>query len=178
MKKKEIIIIIIIVLITLGFAFSSTIMDLFKKEEIKEEKEERFILINFKGELLEEFSVKVEKGVTFAYLIQFVEIHKNSFSINDIDLNEKYYESKDIFIKTKDTKSIEDEEITIDLENKININNALQKELIKIYGIGDKRAARIIEYRKNKRIEEWSELKALIEVSDYVIEQIKKEAIL
>jgi len=176
MKKKEILIIILIILITLGVAFSSTIIDFFKKDDviIEEEKEEKFITINFKGELLKEFEIKTKKGITFAYLYRFLENYLNSYSVIDIDFNETYNESTTIIIKSKDYK----EEIVEDLSNKININQALQKELIKLYGIGDKRALRIIEYRQNKKIETFEELQKLIEVSDYVIEQIKKEAFL
>ncbi len=177
MRKKEILIIILIIGVTLLVAFSSTIIDFFKNnnETVEtEEKEEKYITISFKGELIEEVSFKVRKGVTFAYLYQFLENYLNSYSVIDIDFNQSYSESTEIIISTSDIT----EEETEDLTNKICINTALQKELILLYGIGDKRALRIIEYRNNKLIEDWDELKKLIEVSDYVIEQIKKEAYL
>lgn len=179
MKKKEILIITLIVILTLGIAFSSTIIDIFKKneiqEEVTEEKEEKFIIISFKGELLKEIDIKAKKGVSFGYLYQFLENYLNSYSIVKNDFNETYYESKTIIIESIDIK---EEPIEEEIENKIDINKALTKDLVKLYGIGDKRALRIIEYRSEKKIEDWLELQKLIEVSDYVIEQIKKEAVL
>ena len=178
MKKKEILIIVLIITLTLGMAFSSTIIDLFKKDEKieLEEKEEKYITLSFKGELLKEFDIKTRKGVTFAYIYQFLEKYINSYSIVDIDFNKKFNESEIIIIDTLDKK--EEEEVKEDLTNKLNINEALEKELTKLYGIGDKRAKRKIDYRENKKIESFEELQKLIEVSDYVIEQIKKEAFL
>lgn len=180
MRKKEILIIILIIALTIGIGFSSNIIDYFKKnDEIKEEKEKdntKFIILSFKGELIQEVDFKLNKGVSFGYVYQFLNNYLNSYSIIDIDFNETFNESKTITIKSNDIKTQPEEEI--DLTDKISINRALQKELTNLYGIGDKRALRIIEYRKNKKIESFDELKQLIEVSDYVIEQIKKEAYL
>ena len=177
MRKKEILIIILIILTTLGIAFSSTIIDYFKNNSEVEEiiPEEKYITLSFKGELTKDVEFKLAKGVTFAYVYKFLENYLNSYSIVDIDFNEKFIESKEIIIKSKDLK---EEEEKVDLTGKICINTALEKELTKLYGIGDKRALRIIEYRKDKLIESFEELQKLIEVSDYVIEQIKKEAYL
>ncbi len=174
MKKKEILIIVLILLITLGVAFSSVIIDFFKKDEIEEQIEDEYITISFKGELLKEIDIKTYKGVNFGYLYQFLNNYINSYSIIDIDFKTEYFESTEIYIKSSDNY-IENVEITID---KIGINQALEADLIKLYGIGEKRALRIIEYRKNKTITDWDELKQLLEVSDYVIEKIKEEAFL
>lgn len=179
MRKKEILIIILIIALTIGIGFSSNIIDYFKKNDETEEKEKdntKFIILSFKGELIQEVDFKLNKGVSFGYVYQFLNNYLNSYSIIDIDFNETFNESKTITIKSNDIKTISEEEI--DLTDKICINRALQKELTNLYGIGDKRALRIIEYRKNKKIESFDELKQLIEVSDYVIEQIKKEAYL
>ena len=63
-------------------------------------------------------------------------------------------------------------------KHKININVASTDELITLYGIGEKRAQAIIDYRKNKKIESFSELKELLGVSDEVIINIKDKAVL
>lgn len=178
MRKKEILIIILIIITTLGIAFSSTIIDFFKhNDEVveKEEVDEKYIVLSFKGELIKEVEFKLSKGVTFAYVYKFLNIYLNSYSIIDIEFTKKFDESEEIIIKSTDIK--ENGEV-IDNTDKICINTALQKDLTKLYGIGDKRSLRIIEYRKNKLIESFEELQKLIEVSDYVIEQIKKEAYL
>ena len=64
------------------------------------------------------------------------------------------------------------------MDGKININSAALDELTTIYGIGIKRGNRIIEARSTKKISSWTELKALIEVSDEVMEKIKEQAVL
>ena len=53
-----------------------------------------------------------------------------------------------------------------------------KEELIKIYGIGEKRADKIIAYRKTTKIKSFEELKTLIGVSNEIIEKIKQQAIL
>ena len=129
MRKKEILIIILIIALTIGIGFSSNIIDYFKKnDEIKEEKEKdntKFIILSFKGELIQEVDFKLNKGVSFGYVYQFLNNYLNSYSIIDIDFNETFNESKTITIKSNDIKTQPEEEI--DLTDKISINRALQK---------------------------------------------------
>ena len=47
-----------------------------------------------------------------------------------------------------------------------------------LYGIGEARANKIIEYRKNKKIETWDEFKKIIGVSNEIMEAIKEKAVL
>lgn len=174
MKKKEIIIIAVVILITLIFSSSSMIISLFQKNDVIEEKEERYITIKFKGELIKEVDFKFNKGVTFGYIYKYLKNYLNSYSIIDIDFNTTYEENKTIYIESSDYKN--EEEIIND--GKIDVNSAEIDILTTIYGIGIKRANRIIEARKTKKISSWAELKALIEVSDEVISKIKEQAFL
>ena len=175
MKKKEIIIIVLIVFVTIALSSSSMIISLFQKnEDVIEEKEDRYITLSFKGELSEEVEFKFNKGVTFGYALKFLINYRNSYSVFNIDKNTTYVESQIIYIESSDYKS---EEVVIN-DGKIDINLAELDELTDIYGIGIKRAGRIIEARKSKKISSWSELKSLIEVSDEVLSKIKEQAFL
>lgn len=174
MKKKEIIIIALVILITLIFSSSSMIISLFQKDDVIEEKEERYITITFKGELIKEVEFKFNKGVTFGYVYKYLKNYLNSYSIINIDFNTIYEENKTIYIESSDYKNEEEKEN----DGKIDLNSAELDVLTTIYGIGIKRANRIIEARRTKKISSWSELRALIEVSDEVISKIKEQAFL
>lgn len=178
MKKKEIIIIILIISLTIILSSSSFIIGCFKKEdEVVEQKEEkRFITLSFKGELIKEVEFKFERGVSFGYVYKYLNNYLNSYSIIDIELTTTYLEDEIIYIKSNDYKN--EEEIVNENEGKIDINNAEIDELTTIYGIGIKRANRIIEARKTKKISSWTELKSLIEVSNEVMDKIKEQAFL
>lgn len=177
MKRKEIIIIIAVIFVTILLSSSSIFINYFNKnDEIKEENNQRYITISFKGELIKEIEFKFNKGVTFGYVYKYLKNYLNSYSIIDIDFNTTYYNDEIIYISTSD---YDDENKVVDInEGKIDINNAEIDELTNIYGIGIKRAGRIIEARKTKKISSWAELKGLIEVSDEVISKIKEQAFL
>ena len=51
-------------------------------------------------------------------------------------------------------------------------------EKLYVYGIGEKRANKIIEYRKGKKISSFDELQKILGVSDEVIRKIKSQTIL
>ena len=175
MKKKEIIIIIIIIFITIALSSSSMIISLFQKnDDVVEQKNEKYITLEFKGELIEDVELNFNKGVTFGYVYKYLKNYTNSYSIIDIDFKTTYEENETIYISSSDYKAEE----VIDNDGKIDINSAELDVLTTIYGIGVKRAGRIIEARKTKKISSWSELKSLIEVSDEVISKIKEQAFL
>ena len=175
MKKKEIIIIIIIILFTILLSSSSMIVSLFNRnDDVIEQKEEKYITLTFKGELIREVELKFNKNVSFGYAYKYLKNYTNSYSIIDIDFKKTYEEDEIIYISSSDYKA---EEETIN-DDKIDINSAELDVLTTIYGIGVKRAGRIIEARKTKKISSWSELKSLIEVSDEVISKIKEQAFL
>ncbi len=178
MKKKEIFAIIIIVGLTIFLAFLPTIINSNNKKDddviLKEEKQ-NILNIKITGELkIEEINLKIPYGYTYGYIIQKIDPYLNEYSIVSDDLKKRYYSDETIIIESKDINN----EVVIDTLNKININKASSEELISLYGIGEKRAQAIIDYRKNKKIETFSELKELLGVSDEVINNIKDKAIL
>ncbi len=178
MKKKEIFAIIIILGLTIFLAFLPTIINSNNKKEddvILNEEKPKYIIITIKGELkIEEINLKIPYGYTYGYIIQKIDPYLNEYSIVSDNLKKRYYNDETIIIESKDINN----EVVIETSNKININTASSDELITLYGIGEKRAQAIIDYRKIKKIESFSELKELLGVSDEVINNIKDKAIL
>ncbi len=176
-RKKEIIVIVLIILVTVALAFIPMIINYTKSdsEAITESKRPTTVNIKVTGELkLDEINIKIPYGYTYGYIINKIELYLNDYSVIDDDRNKRYYEDSTVVIETRDIKSVTIE----DNSDKININTANAGELTSLYGIGDKRALLIIEYRQKKNIESFEELKELIGVSDEVIKRIKEKAIL
>ena len=61
---------------------------------------------------------------------------------------------------------------------KVSISYSSFDELITVYGIGEKRANKIIDYRKNKKILSYKELQQILGVSNEVMVKIKSQTIL
>ncbi|MBR6072543.1 MAG: helix-hairpin-helix domain-containing protein [Acholeplasmatales bacterium] len=177
-RKKEIIIIILIVGITIFLAFMPMLLAN-RNSEIEENSTNNKSTINItvKGELkVEEVNIRIPYGYAYGYVITKIEAYLNKYSIVSSNKTKRYYDDSIIVIESSDTKK--DYTEAIDTNDKIDINNANLDELIKLYGIGEKRAKAIIEYRDKKKIETFVELKELLGVSDEVINNIKEKAFL
>ena len=162
-KKKEIIIIVLIISVTIFLAFMPMILSK-RGETEKEEKKPTTISITIKGELKkEEVKIKIPYGYSYGYIISKIEVYLNNYSIVDGNKTKRYYEDTVIVIKSTDTNKDTTEEITTD-SGLININQAPVDDLVKLYGIGEKRANAIIEYREKKKIESFEELRELLGV--------------
>ena len=146
------------------------------EDDIIKEEEKLTINITIKGELkVDELKIKIPYGYSYGYIINKIELYLNKYSVISNDRTKRYYEDSVIIIESNDTNNTKS---IIDNTGKININTALEDELVTLYGIGDKRAKAIIEYRKIKKIETFTELKELLGVSNEVIENIKEKAFL
>ena len=177
-RKKELIIIILIVAVTIFLAFMPMILSKKNESDVENivEEEKTTINITIKGELkVDELKLKIPYGYSYGYIINNIELFLNKYSVISDDRTKRYYEDTVIIIESNDTNNTES---IIDNTGKININTALEDELVTLYGIGDKRAKAIIEYRKIKKIETFTELKELLGVSNEVIENIKEKAFL
>ena len=190
-KKKEIIIIISIIILTLLLAFLPNIINstkkknkVIKKEEYSSIYENNNIDIRVQGEVfffdgknyVNYYEANIPKGSSYGYIIQKINVYLTKYKKIDFSLyTNRYYESTTIIIESYDdnfeVETIEESEYII------NINTANKYELMSIFGIGDKRSDTIIEYRSNKKIEDFSELQKVIGVSDEVIERIKEKAV-
>ena len=128
-------------------------------------------------DITNEISFKAKKGISYGEIINQISTYLTSYSVVDDELTKRYFESAKIYIKS----SYVEETTVIDNDNigKININTASIDELSSLYGIGLKRAERIIDYiNTNGNIESFERLKSLIGVSDEVIMLIKEKAFL
>lgn len=176
-KKKEIIIVALIVITTI--ILSSLPLIRCSKPDVSHTKESMFINITIKGEIIAEddgdtMTILVKKGSSYQEIINLIEIHLTKYSILSSDITKRYFIDSTISISS----SYIPKTIIENNDNKININTAEYDQLVKLYGVKAKRANSIIEYRKNKKIESFEELKKLIGVSDEVIEYIKEKAFL
>jgi len=177
-KKKEIIIIIIILAITLLLSFLPTIISKFSNtvhDVVVPTTIKNTIQIKIEGEVKEEVTIDVPMGASYGYILTKIEKYLNEYSILEDDLKKRYYSDTVIQIESSDTSCFIEEEIE---DGKIRISTAEKYELMSLYGIGEARANKIIEYRKNKKIESWDELKKIIGVSNEIMEAIKEKAVL
>lgn len=175
-NKKEIIIIISIISLSVFLGFLPSIINNSKnEEEIVLEDNNELINIKIIGELkVEELNIEIIKGLTYGYIISRINLYLNDYSKIDEDKTKRYYEDSVIIINSLDINK----EYNIDNTDLININEATKDELITLYGIGEKRASVIIEYRNSKKIESFVELRELLGVSNEVINHIKEKATL
>jgi len=189
--KKEILIIIGIIIITITLVFLPMVINNTKTNdnEVETKEETNTITIKIYGEITfkpnnsidddeitNELSIDCKKGISYGEIINRINNYLTNYSIIDNDLTKRYYESKNILIKSSLNNLNEEKD---DNEGKININTASLDMLVTLHGIGQKRAERIIDYIKaNGNIKTFQELKSLIGVSDEIIELIKEKAFL
>jgi hypothetical protein len=186
-NKKEIIFIIIFLITTIALAFlpslisnlTSNIEEIIKEDiAITTTKNKNTIEIKIEGEIKEDqIIITVPYGSSYGYNLSKVRVYFNSYSNPDKDLGKRYYEDTTIFIESLDNECFIEEEIDLDI-GKIKISTASKDELMMLYGIGEKRADKIIEYRKTNEIDTWDTLKKILGVSNEVIEAIKEKAVL
>ena len=194
-RKKEIFFIILIVvvaavLIILPMVINNTTT---KEEKIVDNKviEDEKINIRVYGEISYipynhlsdddiscEMSFEAKKGISYGEILKYIDVYITGCAKPDDDLTKRYFESSTICIKSRVTK----EELNYqeeDTSGKININTASIAKLTELYGIGIKRAEKIINYiEENGYISSFEQLKSIIGVSDAIIEAIKEKAFL
>lgn len=183
-RKKEIIIIILILIVTVVLVLIPIITSNHKlKKEDDVVNNDNYITIRIYGEInypdgdeiVSSFEDKYPKGISYGEI--YVKIYNllTDYSISDIDLKTRYFESSEIYIKSSCPNINKEDD---DRSGKINLNKASKDELVSLYGIGEKRANIIITRRLKKPFESFSELKEALGVSDGFIEQLKTEAFL
>lgn len=190
--KKEIILISIIGVIVIALIILPTIINNSpkpKKDDIVTTNSDNSIQILVYGEITykepssispdditNEIKLTAIKGISYGEIINQISAYLTDYSIVDDELTKRYFESSKIYIKSSYISQAEEVDDNI---GKININLATIDELSTLYGIGIKRAERIIDYiNVNGKIDSFEKLKSLIGVSDEVIELIKEKAFL
>ena len=167
-RKKEIIIIFVIIVFSiLYFILCSSNND---NEKVSTNS---FVKVKIEGEVKKEITLTIPKGYTYGYVINKAQIYFNEYSYYDCDLYAQIVVDTTITILTTDTYNSYNPTST-----KVSINSGTFDELITIYGIGKKRASKIIEYRKTNKIETYNELQQLLGVSNEVMAKIKSQAVL
>jgi competence protein ComEA len=167
-RKKEILIICLIFIITIIY-FISNIRDTDKERIVSNS----YVEVKVIGEVKKEITLTIPKGYTYGYVINKTQIYFNDYSFYDYDLYQPIYENVTITILSTDINNTFEA-----VSSMVSISRATFDELITIYGIGEKRANKIIEYRKNKKITSFEELQKVLGVSDEVIRKIKSQAVL
>ena len=190
--KKEIILISIIGVIVIALIILPIIINNSpkpKKDDIVTTNSDNSIQILVYGEITykepssispdditNEIKLTAIKGISYGEIINQISAYLTDYSIVDDELTKRYFESSKIYIKSSYISQVEEVD---DNNGKININLATIDELSTLYGIGIKRAERIIDYLNvNGIIDIFEKLKSLIGVSDEVIELIKEKAFL
>ncbi len=180
-KKKEYIIIGAIVAITVFLGFMPMIISSCSNESsdeiVEKETKKEYLSITIRGEInVNEVNITIPYGYSYGYIVSKIKPYLNQYSIIDQELTKRYFEDSIVIIYSTD-QNMEIEEI-VENGELININTASKDILLKLYGIGTKRADAIIEYRKNKIIDSFKELKELLGVSNEIINSIKEKATL
>ena len=105
---------------------------------------------------------------------------------SNINFAKKLFDEMKIYIrKIGETNNEMSSDFNNDLENitnnfetndsgKININTANKEQLMKLPGIGDKRAIEIINYRENKKFRNIEDIKNISGIGDKTFEKIKE----
>lgn len=179
MKKKEVLIVIIIILITLFLAFYPKINLLFEESQIIEEEDKSseattpsppYIFFTIDGNVINNPpTFKFKKGVTWSNVKEIIILYiPPNATLPSYPLDYQFNTDTTITIGSSNDL----------LEELININTASKTELMSLPGIGEKKAERIIEYRKTKKILSFDELKNVVGgLSDANLEEIKTKAI-
>lgn len=181
MRLKEKLIIALIIIMTLLLALLPVLMDRDNDDLINSEGtniritvEGEINAIDSRGELTNKITIEVPGGSSYMDIISRVDIYLTRYSIIDSNLGALYFSDAKILIKSSN-RGLNKNNST---KGKLCLNTASKRELMSLPGIKESRAEKIIGYRKNKKIESYSELKKILGLSDDAIENIKKQAFL
>ena len=173
MKKQNIIILSIFVLVMVIFFCiryynnnkEDEEVDLEEKEEVTLEEKKDFYTVYVTGEVYRADTYFIPYNWTVGMLFDLVGI-KASADISNFNLAEKVVDGKVYHVP----KKYENKEIEGQL---IDINHASKEELMKLPGIGEVIALRIISYRQKTPFLSIEEIKNVSGIGDAVYEKIK-----
>ncbi len=126
-----------------------------------EENIEEYIYVHIAGAVKQPGLIKVKSGTRLAEAIDICKGTEEDACLNSVNLALKLLDEQKVYIPKKGEK-IEDfnasNSITRDSDKLININEASKEELVKLPGIGNKTAEKIINYRQNSRFKDIHDL--------------------
>lgn len=181
-KKKEWIFIAGVLAITVCMVFypklkqgqtADSLEEPVKADHSQEVKQ--YIQLTVTGELIvDRLELTVPYGSAYGDVVKILQSYTNAYSILQVECEPKFLKDTTLVIPSRDNlkESFSQE------NGKIVLSDASKEELIQLYGIGEKRAEKIINYRETRKIASFEELKKIIGVSDEIIERIKEQAIL
>ncbi len=132
----------------------------------------RKIEVTVEGAIFEEKTFVYYEPLTYRTFFENIALLlKSQSDLSGFDLSEMITSSQTIYIPYQTDAEISSE--------KIHINTAEKEELMNLYQIKEKRADKIIAYRKNYgTIETWEEFQKIVGISDADLGKIKEQAVL
>lgn len=160
--------------------------EILEGEDGKDEETENTIIVHITGEVNCPGVVVLKEGSRVVDAIEAAGGEKDDADLNKLNLAYILNDGEKIYIPNKNENSENQEYITTEIgegivssttqnsSTKININTASVEELIKLQGIGEATANKIISYRKeNGKFQSIDELKNVPGIGDSKFENIK-----
>ncbi len=175
-RKKEWLLIAACLILFLGIGLYFK----FQKKETKIVEEDRMeqkekIIISVEGELVRPVELEYFGPTTYGAVFLQIRFLLNEYSdLSGFDMQEILAETKQIIIPSLDQKNEYEE------DSFIHINDASLPELVQLYGIGEKRGERILDYIKaNGKISSWEEFWRVVNIhNEETQRRIMEQAIL
>lgn len=182
-KQKEnsvylIIALIIIIMVIITYIYNFVIIKqkglVINKVTMKENNEDK-MGVYIDGEVNSPGYILIPKNETLSYAINKAQGVTKEADIQNIDIDKKLKDQEKIIIPKKKSSDDNEETIMEMTDKKVNINTASKEELMKIEGIGEKTAEKIIEYRGKNKFTDIEELKEVKGIGDKKFERIKED---
>ena len=165
MKRQNFIIILVFVIVVFGFYLISCNSDDEQLEENIITGESDYVCVTVLGDVYREGEYRVPYNWTLDDLFKYVGV-KDSADLSKFDLLTYVYDGAVYVVGSIYTSNI-------NYSNKININTASKDELMRVAGIGEVIANRIITYRQKKSFKSIEDIKNVSGIGNAVYEKIK-----
>ena len=188
-NRKELLIGLLCILTILTFFYKSDNKEVLEENMVSNiEKDEapvsKTIIVDIKGEVNSPGTYELKENERIKDVIDKAGGLTNKAKLDDINLSEKVKDEMVIVIPSVNDKKTEDEtesktsyiipknnEVT---DKKISINTATKETLMKIKGIGEKKAESIVEYRsKNGKFKSIEEIMKVSGIGKSIFDKIK-----
>lgn len=167
-NKQNIIMIVVLVVGVIGFYVIDSFINNNKDDTVLEIEDLSYVDIRVSGAVLRSGEYHLPSDLTIESLFNMVGL-KDDADISSFNLNDKLIDKKEYSVPYID----ELKDIYVNEGYLININTATIEELMKLDGIGEGIAKRIIDYRENNLFKSIEEIKNVSGIGDKVYEKIK-----
>lgn len=199
-KKERIVILVVVFIITIGLSFkivigkmtkpSSMIMELNTIGEVEAEDELNFdkeeeileIMVHISGEVYKPGIIILESGKRLIDATKLAGGLKKDADLDRINLAKKLSDEEKIYIpKIGEEINMEIETVSMessgggrDDSGKVDINTCTKEDLIRLPGIGEVIAGRIIEFRENNPFKSIDDIKSVSGIGDKKFQSIQE----